>query len=67
VEAPPSKDTVLVLMGLAGLGQERSMARQLLLNRGAQIEAQVKAIGHMLRLGRTVPSANRRINLAGPG
>jgi hypothetical protein len=33
------------------------MARQLLLNRGAQIEAQVKAIGHLLRLGRTVPSA----------
>jgi hypothetical protein len=33
------------------------MARQLLLNRGAQIEGQVKAIGHLLRLGRTVPSA----------
>jgi hypothetical protein len=40
-----------------GQGQERTMARQLLLNRGAQIEAQVKAIGHLLRLGRTVSSA----------
>jgi hypothetical protein len=33
------------------------MALQLLLNRGAQIEGQVKAIGHLLRLGRTVSSA----------